>query len=109
MTALQQVEQLLPAMSPTTKARLYQKIAGVSSDLFPGIEKTRGVCGGSACVIRTRIPVWSLVAWKKLGASDEQLLKSYPTLIQQDLDNAWGYHLIHTQEIETEIKENDEA
>jgi len=109
MTALQQVEKLLPTMSPKTKARLFQKMAGMSSDLFPGIEKTPGVCGGSACIIRTRIPVWSLVAWKKLGTTDEQLLKSYPSLIQQDLNNAWGYYLIHTEEIDLEIKENDEA
>jgi len=84
-------------------------MAGTSSDLYPGIEKTPGVCGGSACIIRTRIPVWSLVAWKNLGASDEQLLKSYPSLIKQDLNNAWGYYLIHTEEIDNEIKENDEA
>jgi uncharacterized protein (DUF433 family) len=109
MTALQKIELLLNDASPKMRASLFQKIAGVPSGHFPGIEKTPGVCGGSACIIRTRIPVWSLVAWKKLGTQDDVLLKNYPTLIQQDLDNAWGYYLIYTDEIEHEIRENNQA
>jgi len=109
MTAFQKLEQLLPSISPAEKAQLLVQISGVSTALFPGIEKTEGVCGGSACVIRTRVPVWSLVAWKKAGLSDEKILKNYPTLIQQDLNNAWGYYLLHPEEIETEILENNEA
>jgi uncharacterized protein (DUF433 family) len=109
MTALQQVEKILPNMTPKMRAVLFQKIAGIPSGSFPGIEKTPGVCSGNACIIRTRIPVWSLVAWKKLGASDEILLQNFPSLIQQDLNNAWSYYLIYPDEIDLEIQKNNEA
>lgn len=109
MTALQKVEALLPQMSLAEKALLYQKVAGSPSSEFPGIEKTEGVCGGVACIIRTGIPVRTLVVFKKLGLSDAELLSNYPTLRQQDLNNAWAYYLAFSEEIELEIRENDEA
>jgi uncharacterized protein (DUF433 family) len=108
-TTLQQVETLLPNMSPGEKVWLIQKVLGESTGLFPGIESTPGVCGGSACIIRTRIPVWSLVASKKVGFTDEELLEDYPTLRKQDLLNAWNYYLTYPVEIDREIKENDEV
>jgi len=49
-------------------------------DTFPGIEKTPGVCGGVARIVRTRIPVWGLVQANRLGASETDLLDWYPTL-----------------------------
>jgi len=109
MTALQKAEALLPEMSAGEKAQLFQKVAGVAADEFPGIEKTPGVSGGSACIIRTRIPVRTLVAFKNMGLSDEKILANYPTLIQQDLNNAWAYYLTHKNEIDDEIRENEEA
>ena len=75
---------------------------------FPGIEKTAHVCGGSACIIRTRIPVWTLVSFKKLGADDSTLLSSYPSLRQQDLNNAWAYYKANKKEIDKDIQENTE-
>ncbi len=65
------------------------------------------MCGGSACVIRTRIPVWTLVSFKKLGINDLTLLSSYPTLRQQDLNNAWAYYKAKKNEIDTDIQENN--
>ena len=109
MTAVQQIESLLPSMSPNELARVFRKMAGMNGDTFPGIEKTPGVCGGSACIIRTRIPVWSLVAFKKLGLSDDGLLENYPSLRRQDLINAWNYYLASSEEIDREIRENNEA
>ena len=76
---------------------------------FPGIEKTPGVCGGVACIIRIRIPVRTLVAFKKMGLAGETLLSNYPTLRQQDLSNAWAYYLGHHEEIDLEIRENGDA
>jgi uncharacterized protein (DUF433 family) len=76
---------------------------------YQDIEKTPNVCGGSACIIRTRIPVWTLVSFKKMGSSDSILLDSYPTLRQQDLNNAWAYYKANKKEIDTEIKENNAA
>jgi uncharacterized protein (DUF433 family) len=67
------------------------------------IQKTEGVCGGSARIRNTRIPVWTIVSFKKLGMSNSGLLKSYPDLTQQDLDEAWAYYEQNQTEIDTEI------
>lgn len=109
MTALQKVEALLPEMSLAEKAQLFQKVAGSFSFEFPGIEKTPGVCGGVACIIRTRIPVKTLVAYKIMGMPDDMLLANYPSLRHQDLSNAWAYYLAHKEEIDLEIQENEAA
>ena len=71
------------------------------------IQKTEGVCGGSARIRNTRIPVWTIVSFKKLGVSDSELLKSYPDLTQQDLDEAWAYYEQNRTEIDTEIQANE--
>lgn len=109
MTALQKAEALLPEMSLAEKAQLFQKVAGSFSAEFPGIEKTPGVCGGVACIIRTRIPVRTLVAYKTIGVTDDMLLANYPSLRHQDLSNAWAYYLAHKEEIDLEIQENEDA
>ncbi len=105
---LQKVEALLAEMSPNERAALIPKVLGEAAGTFPGIEKTPGVCGGSACIIRTRIPVWTLVSFRNLGLSDEQLLENYPSLRHQDLINAWNYYLTNKEEIDSDILENNE-
>jgi uncharacterized protein (DUF433 family) len=74
-----------------------------------GIEKAEGVCGGSARIRRTRIPVWLLVEKRDLGISEAQILADYPDLRAQDLVNAWAYAESHPKEIESEIYENSEV
>jgi uncharacterized protein (DUF433 family) len=101
--SFQQIEAFIAQMSLDKKAKLFYQLA---KDITPllGVEKTTGVCGGSACIIRTRIPVWTLVSFKKLGIQDVSLLTAYPTLRQQDLNNAWAYNEANKQEIEFDIK-----
>lgn len=70
------------------------------------IESRPDVCGGAACVSGTRIPVWLLESYRRLGLSDEQLLEAYPTLTQQDIQAAWEHVAEHRTEIEREIEEN---
>ena len=76
---------------------------------FPGIVRTPGVCGGSPRFIRTRIPVWVLEQSRRLGMSEIDLLRNYPTLRAQDLVNAWSYVLAHRDEIDLQIRENEAA
>ena len=73
------------------------------------IQKTPNVVGGDACIRRTRIAVWMLVGYRKLGLSDDELLEVYPGLTRQDLKAAWDYYTANRDEIETAIRENDEA
>lgn len=107
MTALQQVERLLPAMSAGEKAQIVRWVQQDLSAYTPGIEKTPGVCGGSACIIRTRIPVWLLVEARNSGASEAHLLQSFPSLRAEDLMNAWAYYRVNQKEVDEEIHQNE--
>jgi uncharacterized protein (DUF433 family) len=71
--------------------------------------KTPNVQGGDACVRNTRIPVWGLVRDRQLGATDEIILQSYPSLTPADLEAAFAYAATHMEEIETAIRENEEG
>ena len=73
------------------------------------IRKTPGVMGGEACARTTRVPVWVLVGYRKLGVTHDRLLEFYPTLTQPDLNAAWAYHRDHTAEIEDAIRRNEEG
>jgi uncharacterized protein (DUF433 family) len=75
-------------------------------DAFPGVESILSVCGGEPCIVRTRIPVWILEQARRLGASEEALLRSYPALRAEDLANAWAFVRSHCREIEEQIREN---
>ena len=109
MSTIHDAEKLLGAMSRAEKAELLQFIARDIGDAFPGIEATPGICGGEACIVRTRIPVWLLEQARRLGTSEADLLRSYPTLRAADLANAWAYVLSHAEEIERQIRENEAA
>lgn len=109
MTVLEKVQELLPEMSAGEKAQVLQWIARDIGGAFPGIESTPGVAGGEPCIVRTRIPVWVLVQARKLGSSEADILKAYPTLHAEDLTNAWAYYRSHQAEIELQIFENEMA
>ena len=70
------------------------------------VTKQADRCGGDACIRDTRIPVWSLVEARRLGASDSDLLGSYPSLTAGDLQVAWDYERRNRPEIERNIWEN---
>ncbi len=109
MTTLQQVESLLSSLRPAERAQVLQWIARDLGDAFPGIETTPGVCGGEPCIVRTRIPVWILVQARRLGTSEADLLRAYPTLRAEDLGNAWAYYRAHSAEIDRQIRANEAA
>jgi uncharacterized protein (DUF433 family) len=109
MNALRQVEELLPSLSRGEKAQLLRLVVQELDDAFPGIDSTPGVCGGEACIVRTRIPIWALEQSRRLGISEEELLRSYPTLCAEDLANAWSYVRSHRSEIEDDIQANESA
>jgi len=73
------------------------------------IVKTPGVCGGDARVKGTRISVWGLEEWRRLGWSDARILDAYPQLTPGDVAAAWAYVEQHPDEIEGAIRENQEA
>ena len=109
MSTIEQVRKLLASMSRAEKAQLLQWVVRDLGDAYPGIESQPGVCGGEPRIVRTRIPVWLLEQARRLGASEADLLRCYPTLRAEDLANAWAYVDGHQDEIERQIRENEAA
>lgn len=109
MNAIQETEKLLSTLSRAEKAQLLQWIVRDMGDAFPGIDAQPGVAGGEPCIVRTRIPVWVLEQARRLGVSEADLLRSYPSLRAEDLANAWGYVRSHRDEIDRQIMENEDA
>ena len=107
--SLEQLQDIFSSLSRSEKALLLQWIARDLGDSFPGIESNPMVCGGEACVVRTRIPVWLIVQAKKLGMTEAEILNSYPSLRAEDLANVWAYCRAHRSEIESDIEQNETA
>lgn len=90
---------------------LSQSGLGSSSKHWPsaGIDSSAEICGGEPRIVRTRIAVWVLEQMRRLGVSEADILKSYPTLRAEDLVNAWAYVDAHRDEIDRQIRANEEA
>jgi uncharacterized protein (DUF433 family) len=74
------------------------------------IQKTPEVCGGDACIRDTRIPVWSVVVARRLGAAEQDLLRYFVMpLNPADVRAAFIYYEKHPEEIDQAIRENEEA
>jgi uncharacterized protein (DUF433 family) len=108
MNSIREAEKLLSTMTRAEKLQLLQWVVRDLEDFYPGIQKTPTVCGGAACIADTRIPVWVLEQSRRLGMSDADILKNYPTLRAENLVNAWDYVRTHKQEIDEEIRLNEE-
>ena len=63
--------------------------------------------GGVPCITRTRIPVWLLEQARRLGTSEADLLRDYPTLTVHDFANAWNFVRSHRADIDAQIKACD--
>ena len=109
MNALREAEEALSRLNRAEKAQVLQWVVRDLGDAFPGVESATGVSGGEPCVVRTRIPVWVLVQARRLGTSEADLLKAYPTLRAEDLANAWAFYRANKDEIEQQILDNEAA
>lgn len=101
-------ENTISNLSRGEKVELLQWLVKDLGNDFAGIESTPNICGGVACIVRTRIPVWILENARRLGTSEADLLRDYPTLTAQDLANAWAYVRSHSAEIDEQIRVNEE-
>ncbi len=109
MKNMEEAEKVLSALTRAEKAQVLQWIVRDLGDAFPGVESTPEVCGGEPRIVRTRIPIWVLAQARRLGTSEAELLRSYPSLRAEDLANAWGYYRSHKEEIDRQVRENEEA
>ena len=110
MTALlEQVGEMLGRMNRSEKATVLKWVASDLGEAFPGIDSRPDVCGGEPCMVRTRIPVWTLVQARRLGVTEADILKAYPVLNAEDLAEAWSYARTHREEIDCQIAANEQA
>ena len=109
LTIEKKVNELLKKMTLEEKTQILQWITYDLSGKFPGIERTPGVVGGVPCIVRTRIPVWLLVQAHRLGSSEADIMRAYPSLRPEDLANAWAYYGAHKKEIDQQIAEDEMA
>ena len=75
---------------------------------FPLIVRTPDVCGGSARLIRTYIPVWGIQRLRTMRMDHAAILNYYPTLTVGDLIQAYAYADAYKEEIDKEILENED-
>lgn len=104
-----EIESGIVGLSRAEKASLLQRLAQDISNVWPGIDKNEGVVGGDATIVRTRIPIWNLVNYRRLGWTEAKILDNYPSLRAIDLVNAWAYADAHKEEIDAVIAENETA
>lgn len=104
--SIQSLEPQISRLSRAEKAELLQRLAQEIGNTWAGIEKTEGVSGGEACIVRTRIPVWTLENYRRLGWTDAAILENFPSLRAADLVNAWAYADAHREEVDKAIQKN---
>lgn len=104
-----ELEQHLAGLTRAEKARILQVLIRDLGDSFPGIDSRPDVCGGESCIVRTRIPVWVLESLRRQGATEAQILTSYPMLRSEDLVEAWAFVRAHRDDIDRHIAENEAA
>lgn len=80
----------------------------VKKQIFhPHVFKQEGVCGGRSVITGTRIPVWSIIKWYKLGISVEDIMREFPQLTPSQVHDAFSYYYDNLNEVEEDIIENE--
>ena len=83
-------------------------LAARKSKIHPYISSKKGICGGRSVIERTRIPVWSIIKWYRLGMSFEEILKEFPKLNPAQIHDAFSYYYDNQEEIEKDIMDNED-
>ncbi len=78
------------------------------SKVHPYITRKKGVCGSRSIIDGTRIPVWSIIKWYKLGMSIEDIMREFPQLTPSQVHDAFSYYYDNQEEIERDIAENED-
>ena len=83
-------------------------LAVKKSKIHPYITRKKGVCGGRSIIEGTRISVWTIIKWYKIGMSIEEILRGFPHLTPSQVYDAFSYYYDNQDEIEMDIAENEE-
>ena len=107
--SIQSIEPQISRLSRAEKAELLQRLTRKVGNAWAGFENTTGASGGKSCIVRTRIPVWTLENYRRLGWTEAALLENFPSLRAVDLVNAWAYADAHAEEMDKAINANQGA
>ena len=107
--SLKDLEPELALLSKAERAQLLQRFALDFANVSPGVEKIAGVAGDAACIVRTRIPIWTLESYRRQEWSEARILSNFPSLRAADLVNAWAYADANKAEIDRAIETNEAA
>jgi uncharacterized protein (DUF433 family) len=88
--SLHELHDLLADLSAAEKAQVLQWIVRDLGDTFPGIESRPEVNGGEPCIVRTRIPIWTLVQARVLVGKRVEVKDAEPALPDDDLEARYG-------------------
>lgn len=105
----QELQTQLLALPIPEKAEILQVLIQNLTNSWTGISRKPGIVSGDACIFGTRIPVWDLVEYRRLGASDLKILEAYPQLTATDLYHAWVYADAFPDEMNAAIEANEAA
>jgi uncharacterized protein (DUF433 family) len=75
---------------------------------YRNIEKDPARCGGQPIVAGTRIRVATILTCYRYGMSIEEIVQNYPHLKPSDVHDALAYAYDHLEEIEADLKADDE-
>jgi uncharacterized protein (DUF433 family) len=109
VTALEQVQHLIPQLNHAEMLELLHQVVDAIARDDIGIETDPHICGGEARIRHTRIPVWVLIQAGRLGQSDAEILLAYPGLSAENLAHAKAYARSHREEIDRDIHTNEAA
>ncbi len=70
----------------------------------PHVVRVPGVCGGSAVIRGTRVPVWILAEYVQAGWTPQDLLAQFPHLSPAQIYDALSYWHDHAEEVAEEAR-----
>ena len=79
-----------PSLPPSDDELFQQAAAKVNHR----IQMNRKILGGAPCIAGTRVPVYAILQLVEAGYSHKKLLKSFPSLSQEDLEAALRFSAI---------------
>jgi type III restriction enzyme len=82
-------------------------LAAKKSKMHHYISIKKEICGGRSIIEGTRIPVWSIIKWYKLGMSFEEIMREFPHLNPAQIHDAFSYYYDNQEEIERDILDNE--
>ena len=81
----------------------------ITKTSHPHIIKKTGVCGGRPVIEGTRIPVWCIVGYIRMGMDVEEIVQDFPFLNMAQVYDALSYYYDNQKEIDEEYRLNNDV